>query len=373
MAISRWPRLPRSNALRRLQGRVEVSRATIAPAFALVLLFAVWPVTAQESEVEPSALGAQAVELPLADEAPGDSPPSAPGLVVVDAGAAGLDPADWVVGVARDGRASAVELGLLLQQGLVHIRTSEDTEAGDLPVALVASSDIDAVVGCDRRVMGEIQTFELTSARYRGTPVVRSADAEHRWPLLHGGLQLGEDALEPSPAAGRERLRWLGGIELLPWGAWRARHPETTLIGVAGEGGKVQTAAFNQAASFAADSDRVFAFFWRGRPHAVAHEDIVGGRLFTFDEAEGGSSVFLYRAAGDAPRRSTVAILFGQNARAERDGQQWTLRGASGRDAAFDLERRDFGAPLRRLAGTDLPRDAWTRVHPDGVIVEPAR
>jgi hypothetical protein len=106
--------------------------------------------------------------------------------------------------------------------------------------------------------------------------------------------------------------------EKTTWGDWKRRHPETSVLSVAGEEHRVNNPYDNYF-----DSDKtfreleisdhrlapktpVFSFWLHGRTYAAAHSSFEGGRLFDVPD-DSARKIFLYRDAGAPMFASTRA------------------------------------------------------------------
>lgn len=227
-----------------------------------------------------------------------------------------------------------------------------------------------------REINGKTLTFEPSGALLNASLVMRDRETDSWWSIItdraiHGAVE-------------GERLRQLQGAEKTTFGAWRARHPDTLVLSVDG----VEHVAdahydsyFASAEGFRglsavddrlADKASIFAFHWRGRPHAVPHPRFVGGGVIELDD---GQRLFLYRQADDSHYRSTLALRLPAGARLERTGSDdgWRLRTDDGRPLRFDPEARRFAAPeasLEPVAGFDTYWYIWSLTHPETELLD---
>ena len=126
---------------------------------------------------------------------------------------------ELVVGVTLGGVARAYPLRILAPHEIF------PDELADTPLLMTYSPLCESVVVFDRRLDGEVLDFGASGLLYNSNLVMfdrRDAPAdESLWSQLRGAAISG-------PAAGRRLTRVVSTV--LPWGAWRALHPESTVL-----------------------------------------------------------------------------------------------------------------------------------------------
>lgn len=149
---------------------------------------------------------------------PKDGIPALTGPATVSAGAARhLDPTDRVAGVSLGGEARAYPLRILTWHEVVN-----DT-LGGVPIAVTYCPLCDSVAVFDRRTADGVKEFGVSGLLYNSNVLMydRGGRPEALWSQLEGESVSG-------PGAGTE-LKALP-VELTSWAAWRARHPDTSVL-----------------------------------------------------------------------------------------------------------------------------------------------
>ncbi len=196
--------------------------------------------------------------------------------------------------------------------------------------------------------------FEASGALEKASLVMRDMETDSWWSIMSsnaiGGELEGED------------LRELPVGEKATWGDWRARHPHTLVLSVKGEE-HVENSPyanyFENEQTFRGTEiadDRlepkasIFSFWLDDQPTAVAHEDFVGGQVFTLpDRSE--QRLFVYRPKDASVYRSSDAFVIPASAASlERDALREAL-----------LAGHVEGA--ERLAGFDTFWYTWVNVN----------
>ncbi len=155
-----------------------------------------------------------------------------------------------------------------------------------------------------------VLSFEASGALKDASLIMRDRETDSWWSIMAGEAIGG--ALEGTA------LRELPIGQKTTWGDWQARHADTRVLSI---DGKTHVEENVYAGYFATpktyldltpEDDRlspktpIFAFRWRGRPHAVPYTAITGGGLFALGEDEG--CVYLERPAGARLLESTRAV-----------------------------------------------------------------
>lgn len=113
----------------------------------------------------------------------------------------------------------------------------------------------------------------------------------------------------------------------------------------------------------------IFAFQWRGEPHAVPHSAFAdGGAVLELD----GRRIFLYRQPDDPSDRGTAAFLVAEFSGVEKTPTGWFFNSRNGRTIPFDPQARTFGVPessMAPLPGEDMAWSTWSAEHPDTAII----
>jgi hypothetical protein len=120
-----------------------------------------------------------------------------------------------VVGVALGGEHRAYPLAVLEWHEVAN------DVVGGVPIAVTYCPLCATALVFDRRVEGKPRRFGVSGLLYRSALVMFDRESESLW------TQVGARAVT-GPARGR-RLRVLRS-RIEPWGAWRARHPDTTVL-----------------------------------------------------------------------------------------------------------------------------------------------
>jgi hypothetical protein len=130
------------------------------------------------------------------------------------------DGAPWsddqiVIGVLRGDAARAYPIALLNWHELVN-----DTLGGE-PVLVSYCPLCGTGIVFDRRVGGQVRSFGVSGLLYRSDLLLYDRETESLWSQIASEAVTG-----PSLGARLELLR----SEMVPWGAWKTRHPNTTVL-----------------------------------------------------------------------------------------------------------------------------------------------
>jgi hypothetical protein len=129
-----------------------------------------------------------------------------------------LDDAEPVVGVAAGGEARAYPLRILDWHELVNDRL------GGVPIALAYCTLSGAAIAYDARGAGaDAQGFVTSGLLHRSNKLMLDRATHTLWSQLSGRPVLGP------LAANESRLALLPAV-VTSWGAWRRRHPETSVL-----------------------------------------------------------------------------------------------------------------------------------------------
>lgn len=128
---------------------------------------------------------------------------------------------DRVIGVIAGGQARAYPIRILNWHEVVN-----DTLAGR-PVAVTYHPLCDAVVVFDREIGGSVREFRVSGLLYNSNALYYDRQTDPRMESLWS--QIGMCAVSGPAAEARLRIEPLP-IAMMPWGEWKARHPETTVI-----------------------------------------------------------------------------------------------------------------------------------------------
>ena len=217
-----------------------------------------------------------------------------------------------------------------------------------------------------RRIDGREIHLEPSGGLLHATIVMQDDETDSYWFLMSDSCLSGEyrgTTLERLPA----------GVKI-PFGEWRALHPETTVLEEYGESWKpedIYADFFSSPRGFrgaeAADDrletkDPVYAFRMGGVPYAVPFAAFEGGAVFDVE----GTEVFLYREAGWPIRRSSLAYTGGIYA--VLDGEWGHFPSALGfrRGVGFP---RGGASPPAPLTGMDTFWFNWSMSWPETKVL----
>jgi hypothetical protein len=278
---------------------------------------------------------------------PKDGIPALTGPPVLSAARARfLDARDTVIGVALNGEARAYPLNILTWHENVN------DVLGGVPIAVSYCPLCHSAVVFDRRVGGEVREFGISGLLWNSNVLLYDRRSKGRQESLWSQLALkavcGPAArqgltLEPIPS------------EMLLWAAWRARHPESTVIST--RTGYPRDYARNPYSSYfetdqvmfpvssPADTDR-----FRNKESLVILT--VGSRLKAYAVSD------LLRAAGS---EGTFEDSF------------------AGSDFRFHIDRSSGDIRAERVAGTEQDYGvvysfwfAWRAIHPKAEVYRPS-
>lgn len=143
---------------------------------------------------------------------PAQFAPAPPAPPVVSTNSAGLDPQDWVLGVAIDGQAKAYPWAMIQRQYVVNDRL------GDTPVVIMYCISCNSSLAYRAKVQGRRLNFGVVGVYAHET--ILHDEATGSWWREDGSVVAGPlkgSQLEQLPAA------------LLPWADWQAMYPDTQL------------------------------------------------------------------------------------------------------------------------------------------------
>lgn len=140
-----------------------------------------------------------------------------------------LRPDDRVVGVRVGGAARAYPLRILVWHENVNDRV------GGRDIAVTYCPLCDSVVVFDRRVGGKVREFGVSGLLYNSNVLLYDRQPDGAGESLWSQLQM--RAVTGPAAAARLTLTALPA-ELTTWGAWRDKHPETTVLSAATGSGR---------------------------------------------------------------------------------------------------------------------------------------
>ena len=206
-------------------------------------------------------------------------------------------------------------------------------------------------------------SFEPSGALEMASLVMRDRETNSWWSIMSskaiGGELVGTD-LQELPVG-----------EKATWADWRTRHPNTLVLSIDG----LEHVDSNPYDSYFGDGgtfrgievadDRlppkapIFGFRLNGRPVAIAHDRIEGGRLVEIDGLPG-KNVLFHRPPGASVFQSTVAVSFPVGAVEESD-------------PAVLLARIEDGTlnGAERLEGFDTFWYTWVLVNPSTRLLVP--
>lgn len=206
------------------------------------------------------------------------------------------------------------------------------------------------------RVFGDRElNFEASGALWQASLVMRDRETDSWWSIMTseaiGGELDGADLVE------------LPYGEKTTWGDWRARHPDSLVLTVAGrqhEAHNPYDEYFSSDRTFRdleindrrlAAKEPIFSFFLDGRPHAVPHAAVAGRRLFEV----AGNRLLLIREPGAAMLASTRA---------------WRVpEGAAGELSELPPDGKLRANGFVPLAGIDTFWYNWAAVNEDSTIL----
>jgi hypothetical protein len=170
------------------------------------------PPTANGFVLSPGDLPVQEI---VAGGLPRDGIPALSNPPRSSAEASAWDDDEVVVGVAWNGEARAYPLPILVWHELVN-----DT-LGGRPILVSYCLLCGTAMVFDRRIDGRERSFGVSGLLYRSDLLLYDRETESLWSQIAAKAVTG-------PSRG-ERLT-LVRARILPWGSWRKRHPETTIL-----------------------------------------------------------------------------------------------------------------------------------------------
>lgn len=162
--------------------------------------------------LEPSSIPVAEI---LSGGLPRDAIPALSGPATLPAAAAALQDEDIVLGVVVAGQARAYPVAILNWHELVN-----DTLGGE-PILVSFCPLCGTGIVFDRRIGGVARTFGVSGLLYRSDLLMYDRESESLW------SQISAEAVS-GPLLGK-RLR-LHRARMDRWGAWRRKHPETSVI-----------------------------------------------------------------------------------------------------------------------------------------------
>ena len=207
--------------------------------------------------------------------------------------------------------------------------------------------------------------FEASGGLVNSSLVMQDKETDSYWSIMKGSSTAGQ--------LNGTQLQELPVSEKTNWADWVARHPDTKVLSSNGvehiddgyegywedsEGFRGQMAEDTRLDTKAP----IFAFTREADRFAVAHATFEGGHVV---ELPDGARALLYRPAGAAMFKSTVAFL--SRAGFVQDGGSW-IELESG--AAFDEATGTFSGEVEQLSGFDTFWYNWSLNNPDTSILE---
>jgi hypothetical protein len=292
-----------------------------------------------------------------------------------------------VVGVAVAGEARAYPLRIIDWHELVN------DELGGVPFALVYCTLCGSAIAYDRRREGdEPLTFATSGLLHKSNKLMLDRETRTLWNQLTGRPVLG-------PLAAQERELPLLPAVLTSWGAWRARHPATTVLSLETGHERPYRPGMPYGSYFESPGkmfpaletrkelptkERVYGLWRGGAAKAWPLAALVEAHVT--NDALGDAGVVLVAGEGRVAvegrgREGPVAYDAGGAVRAYARGPATFARGADGatlRDAAGGVWRVDedalvgpTGERLPRLQGTLAYWFAWQAFHPETAVALP--
>ena len=299
-------------------------------------------------------------------------------------GAGWLEESEPVIGVAAGGAARAYPLRILDWHELVN-----DT-LGGVPVALVYCTLSGSAIAYDARSgSGEPRRFVTSGLLHRSNKLMLDRGTQTLWSQLGGRPVLGPLAADGAALAALPSV-------VTSWGAWRTRHPETTVLSLDTGHERPYVPGMPYGLYFQSaqkmfpalesrhelpTKERVFGLIHGELVKAWPLRKLVDARV-TNDAAgvvlvaqEGRVRVEGQREAGFAQYEAGGAVR--AYARGEREfslgADDATLRDASG--APWRIEEEALvgpeGARAERLPGTLVYWFAWQALHPETLVDAP--
>ncbi len=133
-----------------------------------------------------------------------------------------LDPGDRVVGITVNGQARAYPIDVLNWHEVINDRLGGVLGSAGVPIAVVYCPLCDSVSVVDRRLDGKTYEFGVSGLLANSNVLLYDRTDQALW------SQVGFTAIS-GPHAGRA-LRHLDNWELTTFKAWKARHPDSTVV-----------------------------------------------------------------------------------------------------------------------------------------------
>lgn len=264
---------------------------------------------------------------------PKDGIPALTNPKTVQASAAGLAPADRVIGVVIDGEARAYPLRILNWHEIVN-----DTLGGK-PIAVTYCPLCDSAVVFDRTIGGEVREFGVSGLLYNSNVLMYDRQEDEAKESLWSQMML---AAVVGPAA-QEGLE----LELLPaqlttWESWSATHAKTTSLSF--DTGHARNYDGNPYAGYFSSPQLMFPVKTQGEPAPDADAlpakeptivvslggtlkgypvsrlraalvsgavtDEFAGRRFTFTEVDGGEGLYQVTDSAGGPVPAAFTFWF---------------------------------------------------------------
>jgi hypothetical protein len=266
-----------------------------------------------------------------------------PAHVAADA-AAWLEDAEPVVGVAIAGEARAYPLRILDWHELVN------DQLGDVPLALATCTLGGSAIAYDARRDGGVPLrFSSSGLLHRSNKLMLDRETRTLWNQLTGRAVMG-------PLAAEERALPLLPAVVTSWKAWRARHPETTVLSLE-TGHERPYAPGRPYASYFASPQKMFPARER-RTELPSKERVYGLRRNGAAKAWPLAELVRALVTNDALADEKVVLVAGEG----------RIQVGSG-DAEHRFPRYDAGGAVRayRRGAAEFARGADDRTLRDGV------
>ncbi len=225
----------------------------------------------------------------------------------------------------------------------------------------------------DREYSGKTLNFEASGGLINSSLVMQDFETDSYWAIMSGESIAGE-------FKGTQLVELPVGKKM-QWRKWKAEHPETLVLSVAGQedGQNPYGSYFNSDEGFRGSKAKdarlktkepIFAFHLAGKNYAVPHSAIESGQVFSV----GQSQVFLYRPKGSQMFYSTLAYKTAKIEFKQTNGQ-WVHTESK---CVFDVKAESFSGdaltcPQRLEGGFDTFWYNWSLNNPETEILKPSR
>ena len=122
---------------------------------------------------------------------------------------------DWILGVEIEGEARAYPLAILIWHEVVN------DELGGRPILISYCPLCGTGLVFDRRVANRVRQFGVSGLLYRSDMLMFDRESQSLWSQISAQAVTG-----PSRGARLTLLR----SQMMPWGHWRASHPQTSVL-----------------------------------------------------------------------------------------------------------------------------------------------